>query len=63
MTLVVKWTDGALKQHETRIEDWRICEKIAYCDYCYASEIPRMCLNEIVKEGIMSIDETWYEDD
>lgn len=63
MTLWVKWTDGGLKTHETAIEDWRICEKVVYCGVYSGDEIVRMCLDSVVKEGVMSIDETWYEDD
>ena len=63
MTLIVKWTDGALNQHVMPIEDWRICEKIVYCGVHSGDEIVRMCLDAIVKEGVMSIDETWYESD
>lgn len=63
MTVWVRWTDGALRQHETPIEDWRICERITYNGVYSGDEIIRACLNVIVKEGIASVDETWYEDD
>ena len=63
MTIMVKWTDGGLKTHETAIEDWRVCEKVTYYGVYSADEIVRMCLDSVVKEGVMSIEEIWYEDD
>ena len=62
MSVKVKWTDGAMRAHETAIEDWRICESLTYHDVYSGMEIVRMCLDSMTELGIASIDEMWYED-
>lgn len=62
MTVIVIWTDGTMHQRRTELEDWRICEMVCYNDGYSGFEIIRRTVDAVEKDGIMSIDEFWYED-